>query len=349
MPKKNISWTVAIPLNNCGKANCYLYLYWPDSEIPYEGHRSMMYFTRLPDHKTPGFNERLHFSNFQQHNIVFNAQAGKSQCDYHVGCLSIKTVLSGEEVYGFNGLEKSVRPGRFLLLNDEQPYSFRTETSEKVKTLSVFFKREFASAVFRDATHKEETILENPFETATQIPEFFQTLYTLDESMRSLLSGLIFGLENAERQNSKACSGDENLVFLLHYLMRVHQSEVYRSHQVHAVRSSTKIEIYKRLCIAKDFLHSTFMNNLDLALVSRVACMSVPQLVRQFKAAYQTTPHQYLMQVRMEHAAALLKNTHKPVNEIARASGFENTSAFCRSFKKEYGITPQTKRTAFGH
>jgi AraC family transcriptional regulator len=306
----------------------------------------MMYFTRLPDHKAPGFNERLHFSNFQQHNVVFNAQASKSHCDHHVGCLSIKTVLSGEEVYGFNGLEKSVRPGQFLVLNDDQPYSFRIETSEKVKNLSVFFKHEFAAAVFRDATHKEETILESPFERTTQIPEFFQTLYTLDGFMQGLLSGLIFELENTEGQNSKACSGDENLVFLLDYLMRVHQSEMYKSHQVHAVRPSTKTEIYKRLCVAKDFLHSTFMNNLDLALVSRVACMSVPQLVRQFKAAFRTTPHQYLMQIRMAHAAALLKNTYKPVNEIARASGFENTSAFCRSFKKEYGITPRTRRAA---
>jgi AraC-like DNA-binding protein len=305
----------------------------------------MMYFTKLPDHKAPGFNERLHFSNFQQHNVVFNAQASKSQCDHHVGCLSIKTVLTGEEVYGFNGLQKSVRPGQFLVLNDDQPYSFRIETSAKVKTLSVFFKREFASSVLRDATHKEETILEDPFEKGIQIPEFFQTLYTLDESMQSLLSGLILGLEKAEGQNSKDCSGDENLVFLLHYLMRIHQSEVYRSGQVCAVRPSTKTEIYKRLCIAKDFLHSTFMNNLDLALISRVACMSVPQLVRQFKAAFQTTPHQYLMQVRMEHAAALLKNTYKPVTEIARAIGFENTSAFCRSFKKEYGITPHARRT----
>jgi AraC family transcriptional regulator len=306
----------------------------------------MIYFTKLPDHKAPGFNEQLHFSNFQQHNVVFNAQASKSHCDHHVGCLSIKTVLSGEEVYGFNGLEKSVRPGQFLVLNDDQPYSFRIETSERVKNLSVFFKREFAAAVFRDTTHKDEIILDSPFETATQIPEFFQTLYTLDEFMQGLLSSLIFELENTQEQNSKACSGDEHLVFLLHYLMRVHQSEVYKSHQVHAVRPSTKTEIYKRLCVAKDFLHSTFMNNLDLALVSRVACMSVPQLVRQFKAAFQTTPHQYLMQVRMAHAAALLKNTYKPVNEIARASGFENTSAFCRSFKKEYGITPRTRRAA---
>src|ERR1044071_9397760 len=79
-----------------------------NSDTPYEDHRSMMYFTRLPDHKAPGFNERLHFGNFQQHNIVFNAEAGRSHCDHHVGCLSIKTVLSGEEVYGFNGLEKAV-------------------------------------------------------------------------------------------------------------------------------------------------------------------------------------------------------------------------------------------------
>src|SRR5687767_8361034 len=79
----------------------------------------MLYFTKLPDHKSRDFNERLHFDTFSRHNITFNAMATKSRCDDHVGCLSIKTVMSGEEVYEFNGLQKSVRPGQFLILNGD--------------------------------------------------------------------------------------------------------------------------------------------------------------------------------------------------------------------------------------
>jgi AraC-like DNA-binding protein len=303
----------------------------------------MIYFTKLPDHKGQGFDEQLHFNKFKQHNIVFNALASKSHCDRHAGCLSIKTVMNGEEVYGFNGLRKSVRPGQFLILNDDQQYSSRIDGSGKVKSLSVFFTKNFASAVFRDALQNEESLLDLPFETGTQTPEFFQTLYPFDKSMQGLLAGLIAGLNNGGE--SADLTADEDLIFLLRHLITVHQSEVSRSRKVNAIKPGTRTEIYKRLCVAKDHLHSTFTSNLDLATVSTTACLSVPQLIRQFKAVFQTTPHQYLIRIRLAYGAGLLKSTHKPVNEIALASGFENTSAFCRAFKTAYGNTPLAFRT----
>src|SRR6187397_3690481 len=101
-----------------------------------------MYFTQLPDHKEPGFNEQLHFSKFGKQNIVFDAEATKSECGRHVGCLSIKTVSRGEEWYTLGGRELAVRPGQFLILNDDQEYSCRINGPEKTKMLSVFFKRD---------------------------------------------------------------------------------------------------------------------------------------------------------------------------------------------------------------
>src|SRR5688572_14686572 len=216
----------------------------------------MMYFTKLPNHRDPGFNERSHFDNFKQHNIIFNALTSKSHCDRHVGCLSIKTVVTGEEVYGVDGLQKSVRPGQFLILNDDQPYSSRIDESGKVKSLSVFFQKEFAAAVFHDILCKEETLLDNPFESSAQTPGFFQTLYPLDASLQRLLSDLITQLEDGQSINS----ADEQLVLLLNHLLTVHQSAVIRSHRVHAIKPGTRAEIHRRLIIVKDLLHATFMN-----------------------------------------------------------------------------------------
>ncbi|MBA4055529.1 MAG: AraC family transcriptional regulator, partial [Marivirga sp.] len=99
-------------------------------------------------------------------------------------------------------------------------------------------------------------------------------------------------------------------------------------------------------CVAKDLLHSTFMDNPDLSEISNAACLSIPQLVRQFKAVFQTTPHQYLIRIRLVHAAGLLKHTDTSISDITFASGFENTSAFCRAFKSEYGVPPLHFRIA---
>lgn len=296
-----------------------------------------MYFTSLPDHTKPDFDEKLHFSMFKKHNIIFNAESSYSSCDHHVGCLSFKTILSGEEWYGINRQELAIRPDQFLILNDEQDYSCHMDTGEKVKNLSVFFKKEFAAAVFHDTLYKEETLLDVPFDHQDKTPEFFQTLQPITAELQQQLNFLLHKLANQGYHSSMA---DEHLVFLLRYLIQTHHSDTRRAQHVSAIKRSTKIEVYKRLCIAKDILHSSYIDDIDLNVMSNLSCLSVPQLVRQFKSVFKTTPYQYLINIRLQRAAELLKATTKPIHEVTWLCGFENVSAFSRAFKTAYGTTP---------
>jgi AraC family transcriptional regulator len=302
-----------------------------------------MYFTSLPDHNVPGFDVPLHFSKFGKHNIIFNAESGCSNCDYHVGCLSFKTVIAGEEWYGVGGRELAVRPGQFLILNDEQAYSSHIVKGQNTRMLSVFFKKEFAADAFRDALNNEVYLLDNPFESNGKMPEFFQTLTPIDYRLQSQITRLIAAVENL---GYESCMMDEQLLFLLQHLFGLQQPEIQLAKAVNAVKTTTKKEVYKRLCIARDLLHSSYMENLDLNSLSSISCLSVPQLVRQFKAVFNTTPHQYLNRIRLQHAAELLKLTKKPVQEITWLCGFEDISAFCRIFKLAYGVPPASFRRA---
>jgi AraC-like DNA-binding protein len=296
-----------------------------------------MYFTTLPNHQESGFDEQVHFSRFKKHNIIFNAKARKSHCAHHVGCLSIKTVRSGEEWYGIGSRELAVRPGQFLILNDGQDYSSRVDTPEETHIVSIFFMREFAQSVFHDVMHKEDTLLDNPFDSGSGSLEFFQTLYVTDFAIHEKLQGLLASLTVNGYEPDQV---NEHLVFLLSDLIRFHKTERHRADQIQAVKRSTQMEIHKRLCVVKDFLHSHYMEKASLADVSREACLSVPQLIRQFKNAFQLTPHQYLTHIRLSHAARLLQDTATPVHEITRMCGFDNVSAFCRAFKTAYSVQP---------
>lgn len=296
-----------------------------------------MYFTSLPDHADPGFDEALHFSQFKKNNIIFNATSRGSHCDNHVGCLSFKTVLSGEEWYGINNHRVAVRPGQFLILNDDQDYSCYSSNGEQLKVLSVFFKKEFATSVFNDMLHEEQKLLDTPFAVIKNVPEFFQTLHAISPDLQQQLSALIASLNN---QGYNAAMADEQLIFILEHLIHALSADTNRLKNVDALKPATKTEIYKRLCIAKDILHSSYTDDLDLDKVSKLACLSVPQLVRQFKTVFHTSPHQYLIRIRLQQAADILQQTHKPVHEIAWQCGFENTSAFCRAFKSMFGVQP---------
>jgi AraC family transcriptional regulator len=296
-----------------------------------------MYFTCLPDHTKPGFDEGLHFSQFQKHNIIFNAFSSYSHCDNHVGCLSLKTVLSGEEWYNVNNRRLAVRPGQFLILNNDQTYSCNIDSGERVRILSVFFKKEFASSIFQDALNSEEILLDDPFNNNKKSPEFFQTLHHITPELQIQLSSLITALDS---QGYNSAMMNEHLVFLLYHLIQTYKSESKQAGKVSAIKSGTRTEIYKRLCVARDVLHSSYMDNPDLSAISNMACLSVAQLVRQFKIVFNTTPHQYLIRIRLNHAADLLKRTDKPVHEISWMCGFNNVSAFCRAFKSAYGVQP---------
>ncbi|HMG90106.1 MAG TPA: hypothetical protein VK589_08595, partial [Chryseolinea sp.] len=232
---------------------------------------SLMYFTRLPDHTEHLFDEELHFSKFRKHNVIFNAVSSKSHCARHVGCLSIKTVLRGREWYGIGDRQLALTPGYFLILNDDQEYSSRIDHSGNAGILSIFFKREFASSVFRDASCKEEILLDTPHETHANTLEFFQTLNEIDPGLHQKLFGLIGAIDRYGYNNDMV---HEHLVFLLHDIVRVHKMEMYRTSQVRAVKPGTRKEIYRRLCVAKDLLHSTFMDKPDLSSISHASCLS---------------------------------------------------------------------------
>ena len=82
---------------------------------------------------------------------------------------------------------------------------------------------------------------------------------------------------------------------------------------------------------------------------------SVPDLARwcgtnrsslnaAFRAQTGRSVHAYVMQVRMEVAATLLRDTGLPVAEILLRVGYENPSHFSRQFRALLGVTPGTYR-----
>jgi AraC-like DNA-binding protein len=300
-----------------------------------------MYYTRLPDPTEPGFDEQRHYGQFKKHNVVFHAWSGGAHCDDHIGCLSLKTVLSGEEWYTIDGRRLAVRPGRFLILNDDQRYGCCVQKGEPAKVLSIFFKREFASAVFSDCLRSEQASTDNPVHPGNDTLEFFQTLHPIGPLLLRQLQDLVTHLDNLGGYTGLT---DERLLFLLQQLVHTYKSEVRGAGRIDAVRSSTQKEIFKRVCFARDLLHSAYREKLDLDTMSKAVCLSVPQLVRQFKHAFRLTPHCYLTRVRLYHAAELLRRSDLPVMDIGWQCGFENPSAFGRAFKAEYDIQPAQYR-----
>lgn len=70
--------------------------------------------------------------------------------------------------------------------------------------------------------------------------------------------------------------------------------------------------------------------------------MSVNQLFRKVKAIMNTTPYTVLVQIRMNRAVVLMRETDKTISEIALEVGYQELSNFSRAFKKFYEETPSS-------
>ena len=67
---------------------------------------------------------------------------------------------------------------------------------------------------------------------------------------------------------------------------------------------------------------------------------SYPQLTRIFKKHMHTTINDYILDLRMRHAAYLLSSTYMNVSQTADYLGFSSTGYFSRVFKQFYGVSP---------
>ena len=68
------------------------------------------------------------------------------------------------------------------------------------------------------------------------------------------------------------------------------------------------------------------------------------EYVEKFKMATNTTPVQYLQEMRISHAKDLLKKSNLGISEVADKVGYQDSSYFTGLFKKLNSVTPNEYR-----
>ncbi len=89
-----------------------------------------------------------------------------------------------------------------------------------------------------------------------------------------------------------------------------------------------------------EFIDHQLDQPLLLADLAAHAELSEFHFARMFKHSTGQAPHQYVMQVRLQNAERLLRNTLVPLTQIALDCGFSSASHFSNRFKAAYGYTP---------
>lgn len=93
-------------------------------------------------------------------------------------------------------------------------------------------------------------------------------------------------------------------------------------------------------------LETNYANPVELDDLAEMVHMSKRSFLRTFRAATGQSPIAYLIQIRVNRAADLLRTTNTPITDIAFEVGFLDSNYFARQFRQLMGITPRAYRDA---
>ena len=96
------------------------------------------------------------------------------------------------------------------------------------------------------------------------------------------------------------------------------------------------------LCLksAREYIDKNFLHPLTIPQIARRCCLSETKLKQGFKACFNCTVYEYIVEKRMELAHRLLQSGKYKVKDVVWMVGYSNTSHFIEAFKKRYGVTP---------
>ena len=260
------------------------------------------------------------------------------------GPLSVKTVARGRARWKTDDGDFWVDENTLLILNDQQPYSITVDSHQKVETCCVFFQRGFVESVYQALIAAPETLVDQPFRAAPPV-HFAAGLQIGDSPLLRKFKAI---------SHASGCGSatqawlEEQLLLAARDVALLREETLRQIARVPAARASTREEVFKRLCRAREFMHACQDQPVHLDDISRAACLSPYHLHRAFKQAFHETPHEFLARIRVEQATRLLLNTDLPVTEICLRAGFESLGTFSTMFRRRFGKSPRQYRNSLG-
>ncbi|KAB8315835.1 helix-turn-helix domain-containing protein [Tolypothrix campylonemoides VB511288] len=196
---------------------------------------------------------------------------------------------------------------------------------EACEFLVLFLQRELVTHVAQELGYSEAIEIAPSLGVAS--PQIQYIALALKAELESgCLSGRLYGESLATALSS--------------YLLQQHSTSGHRVQDFTC--GLPKYKLYSTL----EYINDNLNHDLTLVELANRVQMSTYHFVRMFKQSTGLTPHQYVMNCRIERAKMLLTERKLSIAEICKHVGFQSPSHFTAVFRKLTTITPKAYRNS---
>ena len=103
--------------------------------------------------------------------------------------------------------------------------------------------------------------------------------------------------------------------------------------------------VHRKIHQVRTYMEANYTKGVGLKYAAKLFSMHPNYLSRRFKQEVGLRFHDYVLMMRIEMAASLLKDSKQSIKEISYRVGFSNPEVFCKAFKHRVGCSPRLFRS----
>lgn len=249
--------------------------------------------------------------------------------------LSIKSFYNGSARYEVKQRQYLVNDSNYLILNDCTRYNLVIDNDQLTESFCVFFSPAFVASAVSELNSTEEQLLDFSIQKTEGLHLVERNYIHGDD-----VSGILLRSKKLSSTETSELEREEFYHLLLNRIILKNRRSLQESEKLMARKRSTREEIYRRLFFAKDFIDSSYTENLKLKDIADVSMLSENHLLRNFNKLFGFSPFQYITKLKINEAKRRIIETDKSITEIAVSLGYSSMSNFSFFFKKVVGASP---------
>ena len=234
---------------------------------------------------------------------------------------SFGVTLAGRQDFFSSGAFHRSLPGNIIVFNPGEVHDGQAGTGDSLHYRMVYIHPDQLEPMLTTAGVKDS----RDFQIADNLVK--------DPQLRQHILNMADLIEQSDNKLQQECEL---------YQLAARVAQCYGQHS-----SDRVIRRADRLLLqARDYIHANLMSDMSLDEISQQASLSKYHFLRMFREYYGITPHQYILNCRINKAREALEQGSS-LEDIVFDCGFSDLSHLNRRFKPVYGMTPRQYQQHF--